>query len=249
MLVRRLPRRPVRRARQPGSCRRARPGGARARAVTAPGDRGAGQRGGLQVATGGGPRELLVRHAALPGDPRGSRVGVPPRIGPVPQVARGPAGGHRAGVDRLRAAADGAAADAAGLRRHPRPHIGVRMVGRRRERTARAGRVDQPVCRDAAAARRLVGVGRLGGVRPGSAAMGAGRGPALSRGDDARGARNRQPLLPRRGCRHRGRRCRRPAHPASPPHGCGAAGPVRPVNPSDRRRGRVRGSGAVRRRR
>ena len=90
------------------------------------------------------------------------------------------------------------------FRRHDGAVQRVRLVGRRRERPARAERDDQPVRRDAEPARRLGGVVRCPAVAPRPSPARPDRRCRLSAGHRVRRDGHGEPLFPRR----RGRRRR-----------------------------------------
>ena len=114
-----------------------------------------------------------------------------------------------------------------GLRRHPRHDRRQRLVGRRRQRPQGAGRADQPARRDAVAARRLGGLGRLGRGRPEHPPLGADPGDRLPRRHHPRRGRDGEPLPARRRRRRPRRGGRHPAGPlVVPPAGPGAPPPA-----------------------
>jgi hypothetical protein len=213
----RLQRRPADDRRRPGDRDRERLGAAARRGRGAPRRRAVAERrphGRPRPALAG---ELLVLRPALRGDPCRAGVGVPGAPRPLRRGAQRP--GHRLGPGdrRLRPAPDGPATDAAGLRRHPRRHVRIRLVGRGCERAERPGRPDERARRDALAARRLGALVRRRGlvVHRGPAHQGGSHGAAGRRRLRARHDTGRpgdgQPLpvgRRRRGSGDRGRRAR-----------------------------------------
>jgi hypothetical protein len=215
--VRRLQRRPAAGRRRPRRRSGQRPWPAAPRGGAAPRRRGRDQPRGGRDAGARPRRELLVLRAALPRHAGGAGLGLPAAS------ARLPPGAHHAGArdrdraGRLRAAADGAAADAARLRRRPRDDVGARLVGERRQRPQGARRPHQRAGRDAVPARRLGPVVRLGcgALHPYVVAARARVG--VRRRDGAGGGGDRQPLRPRRRGRRAGGHRGRPRHPNTGP--------------------------------
>lgn len=188
------------------------------RGVPAAHARTGGQPGRLRPARARRHDVVLLCPPALRDHAARAGVAMEEPTGPLPRGAHRAGGGHAARAGGFLGVPDGAAADDAGFRRHPRALPPVGLVGLGRERAGRHGRFDQRVRRNAVTARRLGPVVRMADRAQHGAPRAPGPGLGLSDLHHHRGDRHGEPLRRGRRRRERGdprRGRRRPAHPAS----------------------------------